>query len=461
MKIRGNTVGTPIKPKKVLVKSENLTEEEKALARANIGAAAVIEDIDYSVYFDITDDGLISLKPEYRADGSQNKELPEVLVIPDVVNDVAVTELTERMFENNIRIKSLTIPKMISIIPKYFVSKAFNLAEINGIENIEVIGQGAFQMVRIKKALFPKLKRFDGIGQFNAAPYLAIVDIGDTVTTIPKLCFGYCEKLSVIRGGAKVTEIGEKAFFSTRNLKNLPIVANVKSIGASAFELSRVSYDWWTFKNTSGCTFGNKATPAHYNPTDWWSGCTWAACENQLGSTFSQKNPEWAEDNISNSSDTYGSGCLEISAAHVYSALMDVELDSPKYFVENIVGAIGNGSLLAPTGGTSAEPEYTFADMATWLTALGLQCEVLDGGYNAVNLQKVYDALGEGALILTYINPSHAGVLYGISSNGEVWVLDSDSIQHRVNAYKPGMHKIAIQNLTVGGGGIVIVKKGG
>lgn len=38
MKIRGNTVGTPIKPKEVLVKSENLTPEEQAQARANIGA---------------------------------------------------------------------------------------------------------------------------------------------------------------------------------------------------------------------------------------------------------------------------------------------------------------------------------------------------------------------------------------------------------------------------------------
>lgn len=42
MKIRGNTVGTNIKPEKVLVKSENLNEEEKAIARANIGAAAVV-----------------------------------------------------------------------------------------------------------------------------------------------------------------------------------------------------------------------------------------------------------------------------------------------------------------------------------------------------------------------------------------------------------------------------------
>lgn len=39
MKIRGNTVGTPIKPEAVFLKAE-LTEEEKAQARERIGAAA-------------------------------------------------------------------------------------------------------------------------------------------------------------------------------------------------------------------------------------------------------------------------------------------------------------------------------------------------------------------------------------------------------------------------------------
>lgn len=37
MKIRGNTVGTPMKPEKAIVKATNLTEEEKAQARENLG----------------------------------------------------------------------------------------------------------------------------------------------------------------------------------------------------------------------------------------------------------------------------------------------------------------------------------------------------------------------------------------------------------------------------------------
>lgn len=48
MKIRGNTIGTPIKPEKNILKATDLTAEEQAQARANIGAASAeaIGDIE-------------------------------------------------------------------------------------------------------------------------------------------------------------------------------------------------------------------------------------------------------------------------------------------------------------------------------------------------------------------------------------------------------------------------------
>lgn len=44
MKIRGNTIGTPMKPDKILVKAQNLTEEQKRQARKNIGALGGDDD---------------------------------------------------------------------------------------------------------------------------------------------------------------------------------------------------------------------------------------------------------------------------------------------------------------------------------------------------------------------------------------------------------------------------------
>ena len=58
MKIRGITVGTPIKPEKNLVKATGLSTEEQAQARENIGAASaeVIGDIETAL------DGIIAVQ---------------------------------------------------------------------------------------------------------------------------------------------------------------------------------------------------------------------------------------------------------------------------------------------------------------------------------------------------------------------------------------------------------------
>ena len=60
MKIRGNVVGTTIKPEKAIVKATNLTEEQKAQARENIGALSqeAIGDIETAL------DSIIAIQNE-------------------------------------------------------------------------------------------------------------------------------------------------------------------------------------------------------------------------------------------------------------------------------------------------------------------------------------------------------------------------------------------------------------
>lgn len=371
-----------------------------------------------------------------------------------------MSALSDYMFQKNLRVKSVTIPNSVLRMPKGFANEAYNLAEVRGTENIEVIGNGALRKCGIKKALFPKLKSFEGSHHFYGDANLSIIDIGNTVNSIPRSCFFGCESLSLILGGSSITTIGDMGFLATRKLKNLPFIENVTSIGKDAFALSRVNFDWWSFKNASECTFGQDATPAQFNPSDWWSGCTYEACENPLGATFNQHNPEWASVQIPNSSDTYGSGCLETSAAHIYSALTGVKFDTPRHFVENIVGGIDNGSLLTPTGQEDGEPAYNGDDMVNWFTALGLDSEKLSGGYNSSNLQKVYNALKEGALILMYIHPGHAAILYGVASNGEVLTLDSSAYLHNIGVYEARTFQQPIWTLTCAGCDVIIVRKG-
>ena len=55
MKIRGNTVGTTISPERVLVGCKNLTEEQKAQARKNIGVGDVLGGWEHIFNYEFTE----------------------------------------------------------------------------------------------------------------------------------------------------------------------------------------------------------------------------------------------------------------------------------------------------------------------------------------------------------------------------------------------------------------------
>lgn len=480
-----------------------------ALEQGNINTA------DHSMYFDIDVDGLVSLKPEYRGlgeittvkdendntiyddygnpvyrypyshsdnglgiVGSKYAELPENLVIPDVINDIAVAAFVNGMLSENHRIKSLTIPAGVTSLSEKFASKTINLVELYGTENIEVIYGAAFQYSAIKKAIFPKLKELNAGGyQFNQCANLSVVDIGNTVTKIAKNCFAYCDRLSLIRGGASVTGIEAKAFFGTRSLKNLPLVEKVKTIQTEAFVLSRVSNigsgysDWWAFYDAKVCSFNTNATPAIFNKSKWWEieGYTPTACKNSLGSTFDQINPEWAELQLPTDSgvckDKWGDACLETSAIHIYSALTGRKFNTPMEFMELLRGKTDNqGSLLTPVKTAEGNPDYSWGDMTRWFAALSddeVSFETERLVHNAESFQKICVALAEGALVLTHINPRHAAVIYGVAENGEMLLLDSNGRNgylgdHTARTYQQPIWSFALKNDDV-----IIVKKSG
>ena len=161
---------------------EQITDETNILVEVNgtthkISADKVANTTDpncHAEYFDITDEGLLSLKPEYRGipanatftyaisdrgateNGSKNSELPEHLVI----NEIAVTTLCEAIVMGNNAIKSITIPKHITHLPHYFARKALSLVEVKGTEQIKSMGKAVLGLTPIRKAYFPNLKKY-------------------------------------------------------------------------------------------------------------------------------------------------------------------------------------------------------------------------------------------------------------------------------------------------------------
>lgn len=423
------------------------------------------------IYFDITADGIISLKPEYRGAsyddyyphatsdngvgvvGSKNSELPEEIIIPEIVNDIPVISYAGAMFYHNPRVKRLTLLEAVKMIPNEFCSECYNLEEVLGAEKVEVLGTMAFAYSGIVKANFPGLKEFDGTYQFYSCPRLLVADLGSEITAIPDGCFGVCERLTTIRNGEKVDAVGTMGLYLTKRLMTPAFVGNLKRIGDFGLLLSRVDYDWNSLifeENGEGA----RSTPKYLNATDFWSGRVTVPCNTPMRSTFDQDNPLWKDKQIAeNINRTWDSGCLYASAAMAYSALMGVDMESPEEFVEIVRAA--NPELMDEAGDDLANINDFYATLGTWLEAVGLTVEC-PGVYTAESLQTMYDALSNGALVISRClgdgnGTNHAVVIHGINTRGELLVTDSSApASNSIGIYEAHEYAIPIQNIARG-----------
>lgn len=109
-------------------------------------------------YFDITTEGLVSLKPEYRGAvpdtlymyaisdaglhnaGSKINELPRRLVVPHTINYLTVTGLQPGAFYFNTRPVELVLPAAIESVDKDGFRGAVNLINVSWIPNSSELG---------------------------------------------------------------------------------------------------------------------------------------------------------------------------------------------------------------------------------------------------------------------------------------------------------------------------------
>lgn len=416
-------------------------------------------------YFDIDYDGIVSLKPEYQNGGSKNAELPAKIVIPDVVNKTAVSGLQAGMFEGNIVVEEITIPSSVTEIPNRFCAQARNLKAIHNTEQITKVGDRVILKTQVKKAIFPSLKEV-GSGAFAEGNFLYIADIGDNITDIPEGMFRNCPLLSLVKGGASVKKIGAQAFYETRNLKNLPLLVSVTSIGDLAFYKSRIQFDWDSLEN---CTFGARATPVIDNTVKYWEGFQPEACENRIVTQMSQTNAEWRNKPFGNSGKLYEVGCAVFAVLHIHSALSGKLYNHPDEFAAELEAI--NEDLVT----IGSHPTH-FSNVAPMFKALGYEDEKVEVHTEAINstlYQKVCNALKNGGYIYTQvstpviddatsIDDGHVVVIYGINSNGEVLVLDSATANWGFEEFggeTAYTYRMPFQNLTGPSSNFVIVNK--
>lgn len=414
-------------------------------------------------YFTITDDGIVSLKPEYRgapvqgtgvltggeipeaaisdndegAVGSKNACLPAVLLIPETITGIPVVGIADGAFHTNLRLESITLPVTITTIPYKCFSHCSNLREVNNVEQITVLGAGALQRTHVERISFPNLLEMGAIA-FERCAHLKFVDMGK-VSSIPDFTFYSCTSLFEIANSGTVTTIGKMAFHKTTQLASYNFISDsITSIGIGAFTLSRVQYDWNSLTN---CNFGVMATSKQINPTDIWSGCVSVNHENPLPTLFSQYDKRWENrgcyyytTDSSTTLKTYLSSCIVFSIIHAYCGLHNLKLETVADW-EDIIAKKGVSTL--------EDFPSAYGEVPTFIQSLGCEATAYPT-ITAETLQATYDAIADGKYVIITIpngNPAygdnnkssddykvmtgHAGVIYGCRQDGKLLVADS------------------------------------
>ena len=424
-------------------KTNLLVEENGVTSRIPVGA--VNNDIDpnrHAEYFDIDYYGVVSLKQDYRSGGIKINELPETIVIPEIIGNKAVAGLAASMFQDNKRVKEIVLPKTVDTIPEHFCNGAGSLSKITNTEHITTIKTKAFRNTALITAFFPNLKEL-GDAAFGASILLCAVDIGDTLTTIPTAVFANCRALSCVKGGKSVTTIGAQAFYNTVHLTTLPFLGQLTNIGKAAFQKSRINYDWDTLAN---CTFGDYATPIQDNTNKYWVGYEPTPCENPLVTKMCQRDPRWIDDVWGDTDTTYHFGCVLFSALHIHSALSGKQYATPMEFEAEVRD-------IDPTLMSQKVTRISYG--ASLLTALGYEVTYYGNEITAEIYQNMCEKLANGACVITTCstasnyNGGHAVAIYGINEYGEMRVVDSDYGNEIVGIFDDlGTYEIAFQNMT-------------
>lgn len=161
---------------------------------------------DWDTLFDYEEvDGQITIKSYIGFDDL------DVVVIPDRINNLSVTKIGKRAFQNCEGVKEVILPKGLKIIGE----DAFDGSGISSIilpESLSVIENGAFSLTKLDS-----------------------IHIPPSIKSIAPFIFSYCTKLKWVSLANGITSIDDYAFDGCENLKKIDIPKSIKVIGSGAF----------------------------------------------------------------------------------------------------------------------------------------------------------------------------------------------------------------------------------
>jgi hypothetical protein len=191
------------------------------------------------------------------------------VAIPSTINDLPVTSIGDRAFQDCTNLTSVTIPNSVTSIGQDAFYGCTSLTSVSIGNSVSSIGQDAFGgCCSLTNVTIPDSVTSIGQDAFNGCTSLTSVSIGnsvtsigdgafegtsltnitipDSVTNIGDYAFYYCSNLTSVTIGSGVTRIGREAFWRCTSLTDITIPNSVTSIGQDTFggcvKLARVYF---------------------------------------------------------------------------------------------------------------------------------------------------------------------------------------------------------------------------
>ncbi|MBQ9894169.1 MAG: leucine-rich repeat protein [Ruminococcus sp.] len=178
---------------------------------------------------------------EYEETGTYTAKLTKYkgnggyVIIPESINGHTVKELGFGLFKSNKKVKSVSIPRGVLVIPDQCFDGATSLETVNIPEGLKTIGSSAFcGATNLKTISIPQsVTTID----YNAFAYSGITSISlPSVNTFGNYVFSNCKNLKSVILSNSITKLTYSMFKSCSSLESIVIPNSVSSIDAFVFE---------------------------------------------------------------------------------------------------------------------------------------------------------------------------------------------------------------------------------
>ncbi len=160
----------------------------------------------------------------------------ENVIVPENFCGYHVTSIMVGAFEDCETLKSITLPRTVTVISERAFRWCKNLEEIILPDTLVEIGPRAFYNCdELKSIHIPQSVTRIGESAFDSCYNLKSVIIPKGITVLEPKVFNYCSNLESIILPDGLKSIGESAFSSCTRLESITIPSGVTSIGEYAF----------------------------------------------------------------------------------------------------------------------------------------------------------------------------------------------------------------------------------